>query len=81
MLHPSHYIVTNLFMSIGNSGRIVIEVEPELKRQLYSALAKDGMTLKQWFLNNASSYLDTDSYKVEIDCIVDSAKKDEEQQQ
>lgn len=80
MLHPSHYIVTNQFMSIGNSGRIVIEVEPELKRQLYSALAKDGMSLKQWFLNNANAFLDTDSYRVESHCIVDSAKNDEEQQ-
>ena len=45
-------------MSIGPSGRIVIEVEPNVKRELYSALAKDGLTLKNWFLVNAASYLD-----------------------
>lgn len=44
-------------MSIGNSGRIVIEVEPEIKRQLYSALAREGKTLKEWFLLHADQYL------------------------
>ncbi len=44
-------------MSIGNSGRIVIEVEPEIKRQLYSALAREGKTLKDWFLLHVDQYL------------------------
>ncbi|PJK07679.1 hypothetical protein CO610_08505 [Lysobacteraceae bacterium NML95-0200] len=44
-------------MSIGSSGRIVIEVEPEVKRQLYSTLAREGMTLKGWFLREAQSYM------------------------
>jgi hypothetical protein len=48
-------------MSIGNSGRIVIEVEPKLKRFLYSALAKDGLTLKEWFTRNAIIYLQSDN--------------------
>lgn len=42
----------------GNSGRIVIEIDPHLKRQLYSALAYDGSTLKAWFINAASMYLE-----------------------
>lgn len=46
-------------MSIGNSGRIVIEIDPEIKRQLYSTLARDGMTLKDWFLQEAKSYMGT----------------------
>lgn len=46
-------------MSIGNSGRIVIEVEPELKRQLYASLMRDGLTLKGWFTREAISYLDS----------------------
>ena len=37
----------------GESGRIVIEVAPELKRRLYSALALSGSTLKDWFLQAA----------------------------
>ena len=37
-------------MSIGNSGRIVIEIEPELKRELHSVLRLEGTNLKTWFL-------------------------------
>lgn len=37
----------------GESGRIVIDVPPKLKRQLYSALALSGSTLKDWFLQAA----------------------------
>ena len=44
-------------MSIGSSGRIVIEVEPESKRRLYAALARDGLTLKDWFLRSAEHYM------------------------
>lgn len=44
-------------MSIGSSGRIVIEVEPKVKRSLYAALARDGSTLKEWFLKSADAYL------------------------
>lgn len=44
-------------MSIGSSGRIVIEIEPESKRLLYAALARDGMTLKDWFLRNVENYM------------------------
>jgi hypothetical protein len=44
-------------MAIGESGRIVIEVEPELKRKLYSSLALDNKTLKNWFVLMAESYI------------------------
>lgn len=44
-------------MSRGNSGRIVIEVEPELKRQLYASLERQGKTLKDWFLERAEAHL------------------------
>lgn len=37
----------------GGSGRIVIDVAPELKRRLYSALSLSGSTLKDWFLQAA----------------------------
>lgn len=47
-------------MSIGNSGRIVIEVDPVIKKDLYSLLAKEGMTLKEWFLKNAAVYLNNE---------------------
>ena len=45
-------------MPVGNSGRIVIEIDPELKHELYSALTEQGLNLKQWFLGNAKIYLD-----------------------
>ena len=44
-------------MPKGASGRIVIEVDPNLKRRLYSALAMDNLTLKDWFLNLAQRYV------------------------
>jgi hypothetical protein len=43
-------------MARGDSGRIVIEIEPEAKKQLYSALALAGSTLKDWFLKRASDF-------------------------
>lgn len=46
-------------MAQGKSGRIVIEINPELKRDLYSALAKKGITLKDWFIEQAKDYLTT----------------------
>lgn len=45
-------------MSVGPSGRIVVEVEPELKRELHSALVKDGQTMKDWFVTQAKSYVE-----------------------
>lgn len=43
-------------MAKGESGRIVIEVDPSLKRELYSALALSGSTLKDWFIRSAEAY-------------------------
>lgn len=45
-------------MPVGVSGRIVIEIDPELKQELYEALTEQGLNLKQWFLGNAKTYLD-----------------------
>lgn len=47
-------------MSIGTSGRIVVEISPELKRELYSALSLEGKSLKEWFLESAQRYLHLD---------------------
>lgn len=44
-------------MSIGSSGRIVIEVPAEKKRKLYSELGKRGISLKDWFLDQVDNYL------------------------
>ena len=44
-------------MAKGQSGRIVVEVDPALKRELYGALAIDDSTLKEWFIDQANKYL------------------------
>lgn len=45
-------------MSRGESGRIVIEVDPALKRRLYKTLALSGSTLKDWFVQAADRFCD-----------------------
>lgn len=40
----------------GNSGRVVIDIEPDLKRRLYAALSLSGSTLKDWFRKSATMY-------------------------
>jgi len=44
-------------MARGESGRIVLEIDPELKNALYNALDHDELTLKNWFLREAERYL------------------------
>jgi hypothetical protein len=43
-------------MAVEDSGRIVSDVDPEVKRRLYSALALSKSALKDWFLKNAVSF-------------------------
>jgi DNA (cytosine-5)-methyltransferase 1 len=45
----------------GKSGRIVIDVEPELKRRLYALLSLSGSTLKDWFKKVASQHCEEQS--------------------
>jgi len=44
-------------MPKGESGRVVIEVDVELKRELYSALARQGLTMKAWFVAGARDWI------------------------
>jgi hypothetical protein len=44
-------------MAKGESGRIVLEVDPKLKKTLYSILAIEQMTLKDWFIESADNYI------------------------
>ena len=46
-------------MAIGESGRIVLEIDPELKRRLYSTLALENKTLKEWFIALAAQHIET----------------------
>lgn len=45
-------------MAKGDSGRIVLEIDPVLKKQLYSVLALEQQTLKEWFVNNAQQFIE-----------------------
>lgn len=45
-------------MAVGKSGRVVIEIDPETKKLLYQTLREDGLSLKDWFLNQAKAYQD-----------------------
>lgn len=54
-------------MAIGSSGRIVIEIEAELKQQLHAALQHEGLTLKGWFVENAHKFLYDNTKRVAID--------------
>lgn len=49
--------VTLHFMARGKSGRIVIEIDPSAKSELYASLARDNRTLKEWFIEHVSLYL------------------------
>jgi|TARA_B110000908_G_C10069618_1_gene364481 hypothetical protein len=44
-------------MPVGKSGRIVIEIDPILKQELYQSLGKEDSSLKEWFLSNVQGYL------------------------
>lgn len=40
-------------MARGKSGRVVLEIDPELKRQLYATLESKQQTMKEWFIREA----------------------------
>ena len=40
-------------MARGKSGRVVLEIDPELKRQLYATLENKQQTMKEWFIREA----------------------------
>ena len=44
-------------MSRGQSGRVVIEIDPQLKREVYTILASEGLTLREWFIREASAFV------------------------
>ena len=44
-------------MAIGSSGRIVIEINPEIKQALYKQLKTEDLHLKEWFLEHVDDFL------------------------
>jgi hypothetical protein len=50
-------VIQEAALAIGKSHRIVIEVEPEFKEQIYAALKERGLTLKGWFTEKVTAEL------------------------
>lgn len=44
-------------MARSKSGRIVIEIDPTLKKDLYLALEKNQTNLKEWFIKKAEDFV------------------------
>ncbi|PWY43138.1 hypothetical protein DK459_25945 [Achromobacter sp. RW408] len=44
-------------MAIGESGRIVLEIEPNLKKRFYACLALEQITLKDWFIKTVEEHM------------------------
>ena len=44
-------------MARGKSGRVVLEIDPELKRQIYATLENKQKTMKEWFVKEAESLI------------------------
>lgn len=52
-------------MAIGKSGRIVLEVESSFEKKLYSLLAMESISLKEWFITKAQEKIAIDANKIE----------------
>ncbi len=61
-------------MPVGKSGRIVIEIDPELKQELYQSLGNEDSSLKEWFLTHVQGYLSGKS-QVSINFESDDARQ------
>jgi hypothetical protein len=44
-------------MARGPSGRIVVDIDPALKRDLHAALAAEGISLKDWLIERANRFI------------------------
>ena len=54
-------------MARGKSGRVVLEIDPGLKRDLYLELEKRQLTLKDWFVSEAQNIVYTPSSQLPMD--------------
>lgn len=44
-------------MAKSKSGRIVLEIDPILKKNLYLALEKNEKTLREWFVSEVEKFI------------------------
>lgn len=45
-------------MARGESGKIVIEVDPKFKKDLYKVLSIKDLTMKDWFVQQAEEFME-----------------------
>lgn len=64
-------------MARGKSGRIVLEIDASIKRNLYLALEQNETTLKDWFLKAASSFIELNQTANNINWYNPSNKNDD----
>ena len=62
------YVTRGSRVSKSESGRLVLEIDPDLKRKLYAVLALEQKTLKEWFIESSSSYV-KERLKAELDSL------------
>lgn len=61
-------------MAKGKSGRVVLEIDPDLKRNIYLELEKRQQTLKDWFIREAESLLYGEQKKLFDTHLADESK-------
>lgn len=44
-------------MPVGQSNRVVIDTDPDLKQELHAVLKSEEKSLKKWFEENARAYI------------------------
>lgn len=54
-------------MPVGSSGRVVIEVNPELKQQLHELLRRRGTNLRSWFIVHAIEFIEENAGQLELE--------------
>lgn len=56
-IKKAHVLCYIRHMARGESGRVVLEIDPALKHRLHVRMAEEQRSLKDWFIEQASRYL------------------------
>lgn len=65
-------------MARGKSGRVVLEIDPELKQQLYYALETKQQTMKEWFVSEANALIYGNKQQSLFDNLEQSSDSDQD---
>ena len=53
-------------MAVGSSGRVVIELSPEFKQELHELLRRRGTSLKSWFIDQATEFIEENAQQLKL---------------